>query len=130
MIVVDASVLVDILTDANVARLARSEWFPGGATIHAPHLIDIEVIQAIRRRSAIGELPPAHADDALGDLASFPMTRYPHTRLLPRVWELRSNMTAYDATYVALAEALDAKLLTRDGRLARAPGHRSRIELV
>jgi len=66
----------------------------------------------------------------VADLADFPLRRYPHDLLLPRIWDLRNNLTAYDATYVALAEALDAPLLTRDRRLAAAAGHRAQIELV
>lgn len=98
--------------------------------MHAPHLIDVEVAQVIRRYAAKGEMDNARGRAALEDLADFPLRRYPHDVLLPRVWELRSNLTAYDAVYVALAEALDAPLLTRDQRLAAAAGHRARMELV
>jgi predicted nucleic acid-binding protein len=102
-------------------RLGRPE-----ETLHAPHLIDIEVAQVVRRYAAIGQIEPARGRSALGDLFDFPLHRHPHDALLPRVWELRHNLTAYDAAYVAL----DATLLTRDRRLAAASGHRARIELV
>ena len=99
-------------------------------TLHAPHLLDVEVAQVVRRYAASGEINPERGRAALADLADFPLRRYPHGFLLPRVWELRNNLTAYDAVYVALAEALDAPLLTRDRRLASAAGHRARVELV
>lgn len=84
----------------------------------------------VRRYAANGEIDAERGRLALIDLAEFPLQRYPHTLLLPRIWELRNNLTAYDAAYVALAEALDAPLLTRDQRLANAAGTRARIELI
>jgi predicted nucleic acid-binding protein len=93
-------------------------------------LLDVEVAQAIRRYAASGEIDSERGAMALADLADFPLRRYPHDFLLPRVWDLRNNVTAYDAAYVALAEVLDAPLLTRDRRLAGAAGHRARIELA
>ena len=84
----------------------------------------------VRRYSANGEIDAESGRMALADLADFPLRRYPHDFLLQRVWELRNKFTAYDAIYVALAEALDAPLLTRDKRLAASPGHHARIELV
>lgn len=104
--------------------------FAIGQTLHAPHLIDLEVAQVLRRYAAIGQRAAERCRDALGDLSDFPLRRYPHDCLLSRVWELRHNLTAYDAVYVALAEALDAPLLTRDRRLAAAAGHHARIDLV
>lgn len=98
--------------------------------LHAPHLLDVEAAQVIRRYAANGEIDSARGRLALADLADFPLRRYPHDFLLPRIWDLRNNLTAYDAAYVALAEALDAPLLTRDRRLAAAAGHRAQIELV
>jgi predicted nucleic acid-binding protein len=99
-------------------------------TLHAPHLLDAEVAHVVRRYAAIGQIGPERGRALLGDLADIPMQRHPHDWLLPRVWELRHNLTAYDAIYVALAEALDAPLVTRDRRLAAAPGHQARVELV
>ncbi len=104
--------------------------FDPNQTLHAPYLIDIEVAHAIRRHAANGLIDGAAGRRALADLALFPLQRHSHAPLLPRIWDLRENLTAYDATYVALAEALAAPLLTRDRRLASAPGHQAAIELV
>ena len=93
-------------------------------------MLDIEVAQVIRRYAANGEIDDERGRAALADLADFRLQRYPHDFLLPRVWDLRNNLTAYDAVYVALAEALEAPLLTRDRRLAGAAGHRASVELV
>ncbi len=130
MIVVDASALLEALLRTPAAKAVEERLFAGGQTLHAPHLIDLEAAQVIRRYAAIGEIGGERGRDALADLADFPLRRYPHGFLLSRIWDLRSNLTAYDAAYVALAEALDAPLLTRDRRLAAAAGHRARIELA
>jgi predicted nucleic acid-binding protein len=98
--------------------------------LHAPHLVDVEVAQALRRYVREGDLETAAAVSALEDLRSLDLMRHAHEPLIGRVWALRENLTAYDATYVALAEALDALLLTCDGRLARSPGAARRVELV
>ena len=98
--------------------------------LHAPHLLDVEVAQALRRYVRDGDLDSAAAEAALGDLRALDLRRHAHEPLLGRVWTLRNNLTAYDAVYVALAEALDAALLTCDGRLTRAPGAAKRVELV
>lgn len=113
---------------AGVALEAR--LFDTRQSLHAPHLVDVEVAQVLRRYAHAGEADAARCAAALDDLAGLPLTRYPHGVLMPRVWELRDNLSAYDAVYVALAEALDAPLITRDQRLANAPGHRARVELV
>lgn len=130
MIVVDASAVIEVLLRTPTATAVEQRLFDPAQTLHAPHLIDVEVAQVLRRYAASGEADPDRCRTALADLADLPLTRYPHDILLPRVWELRDNLTAYDAVYVALAEALDAPLLTRDQRLANAPGHRARIEVV
>ena len=130
MIVVDASALLEALLRTPVARAVEERLFEPQQTLHAPHLLDIEVAQVIRRYAANGEIDSERGRAALTDLADFPFRRYPHDFLLPRVWDLRNNLTAYDAVYVALAEALDAPLLTRDQRLAAAAGHHARVELV
>ena len=130
MIVVDASALIEALLRTPAAQAVEGRLFEPGQTLHAPHLLDVEVAQVVRRYAAIGEIDEARGRAALADLADFPLHRYPHGFLLPRIWDLRNNLTAYDAVYVALAEALDAPLLTRDQRLAAAPGHHARIELV
>jgi predicted nucleic acid-binding protein len=105
-------------------------FFDPDETLHTPHLLDVEVAQVLRRYTRTGELDAARGLQALEDLVDFPLTRYPHDLFLLRIWELRQNVTAYDAAYVALAEALGALLLTRDAALASAPGNRAQIELI
>ncbi|MEA2856413.1 MAG: hypothetical protein QOH98_734 [Methylobacteriaceae bacterium] len=130
MIVVDASALLEVLLRTSAARGVEDRLFGPGQTLHAPHLLDVEVAQVIRRYASNGEIDGERGRVALADLADLPLQRYPHDFLLPRIWDLRNNLTAYDAAYVALAEALDTPLLTRDRRLAAAAGHRAQIELV
>lgn len=130
MIVVDASAILETLLRRPAATIVEKLLFEPSQTIHAPHLLDVEVAQVVRRFAENRELDAERGREALRDLADFPVRRYPHDFLLPRVWDLRNNFTAYDAMYVALAEALDAPLLTRDKRLAASPGHHARIELV
>lgn len=130
MIVVDASAIIEVLLGTPGAAAIERRLFDGGETLHAPHLLDIEVAHALRRLATRGEIDAQRGRTALADLADFPLYRYPHDPLLMRVWDLRRNLTAYDAVYVALAEALGITLITRDGRLAAAQGHRVHIELV
>jgi predicted nucleic acid-binding protein len=130
VIVVDASALLEALLRTPAAKAVEARLFSPRQTLHAPHLLDVEIAQVIRRYAMAGEVDRERGRAALADLADFPLRRYPHTFLLPRVWDLRNNLSAYDATYVALAEVLDAPLLTRDQRLAAALGHHARIELV
>ncbi|MFN3460156.1 MAG: type II toxin-antitoxin system VapC family toxin [Oceanibaculum sp.] len=130
MIVVDASVLLDVILRTPEAAAAEARLFTPGETFHAPHLLDVETAQVIRRFAASGHIGHERGRLALVDLADFPIQRYPHDFLLPRIWELRDNLTGYDAAYVALAEALDTPLLTRDRRLTNAAGVRARIELI
>ncbi|MEK7407338.1 MAG: type II toxin-antitoxin system VapC family toxin [Acidobacteriota bacterium] len=129
MIVLDASAAVELLLRTPHAVRTR-ERLQSGETPHAPHLLDIEVAQALRRLSRTGGLSPERAAEALADLAQIPVRRHPHTRLLVRIWELRHNLTAYDAAYVALAEELGASLLTCDKALASSSGHSASVELV
>jgi predicted nucleic acid-binding protein len=96
--------------------------------LHAPHLLDVEVANALRRRVTTRAIRETRAKQALEDLSDLDLTRYPHLPFIERVWELRANLTAYDAVFVALAEALGATLVTTDSRLARAPGARVEIE--
>ena len=130
MIVVDASAVLEVLLRTPAAAVVEERLFGPGQTLHAPHVIDVEVSQVLRRYTMSGETDAERCRVALIDLTDLPLARYPHDFLLPRVWELRNNLTACDAVYVALAEALDAPLLTRDQRIANAAGHRARIELV
>jgi predicted nucleic acid-binding protein len=130
VIVVDASVLADILLDVPDAVDLEARIFDSSGEFHAPHLIDLKVAHVIRRRAARGEISGERGRGGLADLRDLPLRRWPHDFLLHRIWALRHNLSAYDAAYVALAEELDAPLLTRDRRLANASGHRARIELV
>lgn len=130
MIVIDASTVLEVLLRTRDVAAVEERVFGPGETLHAPHLLDLEVAQVLRRYATAGQVIPSRCRAALDDLADFPVNRYPHDFMLPRIWELRANLTAYDAAYVALAEVLDAPLVTRDQRLAGAPGHRARIELV
>ena len=129
MKVVDASTILELLlrTEAAVAVEARLR---DAGTLHAPHLLDLEVAQVLRRYERAGELAAERGRQALEDLAGLPLERYRHDLLLPRIWSLRANATAYDACYLALAEALDSPLLTRDRRLAAVPGHAARVEVI
>lgn len=130
MIVLDASVVVSILLDPGPdAEPIRGRIERPGESVHVPHLLDVEVLNVLRRQTLHGILPKERGATAVQDLENIKMTRYPHATLLGRIWELRENVTAYDATYVALAEALGAPLITRDARLARAPGNDATTEL-
>ena len=130
MIVLDASVVVELLLNRpSAVRLARRLRDPDEA-FHAPHLIDLEIAQTLRCYQAIGVMSPQRARQALLAFAQMPIERHPQWPFLRRIWELRHNLTAYDAAYVALAEVLDAPLLTCDRALASAPGHRATFELI
>jgi predicted nucleic acid-binding protein len=130
VIVVDASALLEVLLRRPAAEALEPRLFAARETLHAPHLIDVEVAQVLRRYAAHGEINDERGRAALADLRDFPLRRYPHDFLLQRVWDLRNNLTACDAISVALAEVLDAPLITRDRRLAGTAGHRARIETV
>lgn len=119
MIVVDASALIDLLLVRSAHELI-ADTLAGEQVVHAPHLIDTEVLHALRRRSARGWLAVERAQAALDDLGALPLMHHPHAPLRRRIWELRNVLTAYNATYVALAEGLQATLLTADAPLARA----------
>ena len=128
MIVLDASAVVDLLT-AQTAAPALAERVLVDDDLHAPHLVDVEVAQALRRLAASGALSADRAADARGDAALLPIVRYPHLALLERAWELRENLSIYDGVYVALAELLGAPLVTCDQRLASVPGHEAVVEV-
>ena len=106
-------------------RLRSSE-----VTLHSPHLIDLEVAQTLRRYVREGEIDDERAQVALQHLTLLDLNRYAHVDFLPRIWALKGNITAYDAAYVALAEALGAALVTGDSHLAKAPGIRAAVEVV
>jgi predicted nucleic acid-binding protein len=129
VLVVDASVLAPALADdGSDGDSARARM--RGHVLAAPELIDLETASVIRRRLGTGALDTRRAALALTDLLELPLRRAPHRPLLARCWELRENMTVYDAAYVALAELLDAVLLTADARLVNAPGARCKLELL
>lgn len=129
MIVVDASVVVDVLLATRAGSTLLIRMLEREPSLAAPELLDVEVMQAVRRYQRLGDLSAQRGESVISDLVDLPLERYPHRPLLARMWELRANLTAYDAAYVALAEALEVPLLTRDARLARAP-HRARVEVV
>lgn len=130
MIVVDASALLETLLRTPASPPIDRRISGARGALHAPHLIDLEIAQVLRRYVTNQDLGAEHGRAILANLVDFPIKRHPHERLIPRIWELRHNLTAYDAAYVALAETLDATLITRGQRLAAAPGHRARIEVV
>lgn len=130
MIVVDASAVAEVVLRQPAAAAVERRIHDMRESLHAPYLIDVEVANVVRRYAARREIIDARGPQALDDLANFPMHRHPHLALLPRIWELRHNLSAYDAAYIALAELLDAPLVTRDARLAASPGHRAQIELI
>lgn len=130
MIVADASAILEVLLRTEAAPAVEERIFASGVTLHAPHLIDLEIAQVLRRYGLMEELDAPRALQVLDDLAELPLHRYPHEPLLVRIWELRHNLTAYDAAYAALAEALGAPLLTRDRRLASAHGLQAEVELL
>ena len=129
MIVLDASATVDWLLQTSEGQRIEHRMYSAKESLHAPHLLDLEVAQVLRRLVREGTVAANRADEAVRDLLDLRLTRYPHFLLLPRIWQLRHNFSAYDAAYVGLAEKLGAPLITRDGRLAAAPGHAATIEL-
>ncbi len=128
MIVLDASAALEWLLQTPVGLRVEGRVLQSEETLHAPHLLDVEVAQALRKSVATGWVTDTEAEEVLADLADLKLTRYPHYPFLSRVWELRQNLTTYDALYVALAEELASPLITCDGKIARASGHTARVE--
>ena len=129
MIVVDAGVIATALGSDNPDAIATRSRVSEDELV-APYLLDLEVVSTWRKLIAAGRLDERRAEIARTDLRGLPIRRVPHTRLMERCWELRHNVTVYDAVYVALAEALEAPLVTADRRLAAAPGPRCRFEVL
>ena len=128
MIVVDASIIADLLLGLGPTAAIRERLFGRREPLHAPHIFDLEVLETLRKyRRDIGE---ERLRIAVESLHHVPIERHAHEPLLRRVWQLRDNIRAYDASYVALAVLLGAPLVTRDGRLARSGGHGAAIELI
>ena len=130
MIVLDASAAIELLLNTPLGERVGNRLAGAGKTLHAPHLLDVEVLHVVRRLRAGGTLGERRARQALTDLADLPVVRYSHQDLVGRAWAMRATLTAYDAMYVALAEALDAMVVTCDGRLGSAHGHQVEIEVV
>jgi predicted nucleic acid-binding protein len=130
VIVLDASALLEFLLQTPLGTRVEARLFRDDDEFHAPHLVDVEVTQGLRRLVRMGEVSPNRAAEAIADLADLDLHRHAHLDLLSRAWALRENLTAYDAMYVALAEALDAPVVTCDRPLAEAPGHHARIEAI
>lgn len=130
MIVVDASALLEVLLRTKAGEAVQQRILDPRETLHAPHVIDVEITQVLRRYAARREIDSERGRGALADLAAFPLRRYSHTLFLNRIWELRENFTAYDAAYIALTEALDATLVTRDRPLVAACTSFIRTEVV
>ena len=128
MIVLDASAAIDWLLGTSAGQQIESRIYSRGESLHAPHLLDLEVAQVLRRLVREVAVSAQRAHEALQDLANLRVTRYPHFVFLPHIWRLRHNLSAYDAVYVALTEQLGATLITRDARLA-APGRGVSVEL-
>jgi len=130
VIVIDASALLEVLLRTPRGAGIETWLFGTRQSLHSPHLLDVEVAQVVRRFAMAREIEGERAQAALDDLMGFPIWRHPHDFLLPRVWALRNNLSAYDAAYVALAEVLEATLLTHDRRLAATARQHVSVELV
>ena len=130
MIVVDASIVVEVVLRSDKGIALGERLLDGDDPLHAPHVLDLEVANALRHCVDRGEIDERRGRAALADLADMPIERHPHRPLLERVWQLRHNLTAYDAAYLALAETLGAPVVTRDKALASVAGHHARVELA
>lgn len=130
MIVLDASAILEVLLATPSASSVLSRLSAPGETLHAPHLLDLEVLQVLRRYAANGDITVERARQAVEDYLDFPILRYAHEILALRIWTLRDNVTAYDGAYIALAEALAAPVVTRDRKLAASRGHHATVELL
>jgi predicted nucleic acid-binding protein len=130
VIVVDASALLEFLLQTSLGARVEARLLRDEAEFHVPHLVDVEVVQGLRRLVRTGEVSPARAREVIADLIDLDLHRHSHTDLLSRAWTRRDNLNAYDCMYVSLAEALDAPLITCDGPLGTASGHAARIEVI
>lgn len=130
MIVLDASAAIELLVPGRARGRRIAQRIAPEMSVHVPALFDVEVLHALRGMESARTIDDTALTSALADLADLRASRHDHELLRPRIWELRHNFGAYDATYVALAEVLDAPLVTTDARLSRGSGHNARIELV
>lgn len=129
MIVLDASAAVDWLLQTPAGQRIENRIYSRNESLHAPHLLDLEVTQVLRRLAREGTIPARRAEEAVLDLQDLRITRYSHFMLLMEIWRRRHNLSAYDAAYIVLAENLGASLLTRDTRLAGASGTAAVVEV-
>jgi predicted nucleic acid-binding protein len=128
--VLDASALVELILSTPAGQLVRERIADPAEALHVPHLADIEVTQALRRYVRAHAIDAGTAAAALDDYRALDLQRHAHEPLLERVWELRDNLSAYDAVYIALAEVMDTTVLTMDARLLRAPGAADRVRRI
>jgi predicted nucleic acid-binding protein len=129
VIVLDASAAIDWLLQTSEGQRIENRIYSHNESLHTPHILDLEVAQVLRRLTRENVISTQRASEAIQDLLDLRIVRYPHSVLLPRIWQLRHNLSAYDASYIVLAEKLDAPLITRDNRLSSAPGHTAVVEL-
>ncbi len=129
MIVIDTSAAIDWMLRTPTGQRIAHRIFSRGETLHTVHLLDLEFIQVLRRLVRERTLTARRAEEAMEDLSAVRVTRYAPSLLLRRIWQLRQNLSAYDASYVALAEELKAPLITRDRGIAAAPGHSASVEV-
>lgn len=129
MIVLDASAALDWLLQTPAGKRIEARIFSKNETLHAPHLLDLEVAQVLRRLVRQAIISAARAGQVIDDLLALRLTRYPHHVLLPGIWQLCHNLSSYDAAYLVLSEKLRSPLITRDERLASAAGHSARVEV-
>ncbi|MGE5206780.1 MAG: type II toxin-antitoxin system VapC family toxin [Chlamydiota bacterium] len=129
MIVLDASAAVDWLLQTPAGERIEHRIYSRNETLHAPHLLDLEVTQVLRRLAGQGVITAHRAEQAVRDLLDLRINRYSHFLLLPRIWQLRHNFSVYDAAYIVLAETIGGVLLTRDRRLASSVGHGGTVEV-
>lgn len=130
MIVLDASAAVEWALRSPTGEAVKARFLAARGVLHVPHLIDLEIAQAFRRLVAARALSAIRAEEALTDLDDLALVRHPHSPFLWRIWELRGNLTPYDAAYVALAETLDMPVVTCDRKAASSRGHRARFEVI
>lgn len=130
MIVIDASAVTELLLQTELGARVERRIDQDDEDLHAPHLLDVEVLSALRRLVRVGEVRADRAEDAIEDLAMLRIVRHAHLDLATRAWQLRQNFTPYDAMYLALAESLDATVVTCDRPFGTAPGHSARIDVI
>jgi predicted nucleic acid-binding protein len=133
MLVVDASALAELLLGRQAGEPVAAALREHDFDLHAPHLVDVEVLSALRRVVAAGDASANRATEAVADLLDLPLRRYPHEELVPRIWELRESFSAHDSAYLALAEVVaegGAPLLTSDARFARAAAAQTGVEVI